>query len=92
MTLGASPGNSNIFNPDGSQVSFSVVAGFAASDTDISDGTYNYYGFLKADGSWYIMQTTKNQSQLRYFKGTSGYTTAWTNKSTHAYDYFDQIF
>jgi hypothetical protein len=89
MSKFASGGQVGIFNADGSQVSFPILDGYAASDTDESDGTYNYYGFLKADGSWYIMQTTKTQTAIRYFAGTSDYTTSWTGKAGLSYGYFN---
>lgn len=92
MSKFASNGQSVLYGADGSAISFSVLDGYAASDTDESDGTYNYYGFLKADGSWYIMRITKDNTAIRYFTGVSGYTTNWTNKAGLSYDYFNVIF
>lgn len=92
MTKFASNGQVSIYNSDGSAVSFPILDGYAASDVDESDGTYNYYGFLKADGSWYILQMTKAATQMRYYKGDSGYTTNWTGKALLSYGYFNTIF
>lgn len=63
-----------------------------AADTDIF-----YYGFLDSKGNWYIMEhdTTagvNNLQTFRFKKGTSGYTTNWTNRETLTYDYFNTIF
>lgn len=92
MSKFASNGQAVIYNSDGSAVGFPILDGYAASDTDESDGTYNYYGFLKADGSWYILRTTKTQTALRYFAGSSDYVTNWTGKGALSYDYFNAIF
>lgn len=92
MSKFAGQGQSVLYNSDGSAVAFSILDGYAASDTDESDGTYNYYGFLKADGSWYIMRTTKTNTEIRYFAGTSDYTTSWTGKAGLSYNYFNVIF
>ena len=56
--------------------------------TDIDDT--GYYGYLKADGSWYIMQ--ENSGAYRYIKGDSDYSTAWTGRAGLSYDYFNQVF
>lgn len=60
------------------------------SDMDTS-GDPDYFGFVDADGGWYIMQLNSSGT-ARYVKGTSGYTTAWTGKSGLSYDYFYNIF
>lgn len=60
------------------------------SDTDEA-GTPQYYGFLAADGSWYIQRVDVNSSS-RYSKGTGSYTTAWTGRAALSYDYYDVIF
>jgi hypothetical protein len=56
--------------------------------TDIDDT--GYYGYLKADGSWYIMQEISGA--YRYIKGDSDYSTAWTGRAGLSYDYFNQVF
>jgi hypothetical protein len=60
------------------------------SDYRISDIEDPYYGYVKADGGWYIMQLTATTA--RYVKGDANYTTAWTNRATPlGYDYFFNI-
>lgn len=54
------------------------------------DSTNGYYGFVDAAGNWYIMKETS--TSYRYVKGTSGYTTAWTNRASQSYDYFYTTF
>jgi len=66
-----------------------LTAGYSISDT-AEIATIKYYGFLKADGGWYIMQ--KNAEAFRYIKGDSGYTTSWTGKAGLTYDYYNIVF
>lgn len=62
---------------------------YKISDLDESTST-KYYGFLKDDGSWYILKITSTQA--RYIKGASSYATNWTNRASLSYDYFDTAF
>lgn len=72
-----------------------ILASYRASDiptvAEASDDT-KYYGYIDSDGLWYIMRTVDSTGTIRFTKGTSGYTTAWTNKTSHSYGYFDAIF
>lgn len=56
--------------------------------TDIDDA--GYYGYLKADGAWYIMSGIAGE--YRYIKGDSDYATNWTNRASLTYGYFNDIF
>jgi|GEM_PF-2325269 len=51
-----------------------------------------YYGFIEKDGAWYITKEDTSAKTYRYCKGASNYSTAWTNRATQDYDYFDKIF
>jgi hypothetical protein len=50
-----------------------------------------YYGFVHKTGAWYISREDDSGS-YRYAKGLSDFPTAWTNRATHTYDYFDNVF
>lgn len=50
-----------------------------------------YYGFLKKNGYWYITKETSAGS-YRYTKGTTSFSTNWTNRASLTYDYFDSVF
>ena len=64
---------------------------YKASDIDAS-GNPEYYGFIKADGGWYILQITDGVN-LRYCKGDSDYTTNWGNrKISLSYNLFHLVF
>ncbi len=60
--------------------------------TEIDDtSSPSYYGFLKKNGNWYIMKEDSTGA-YRYSKGTSLFTTNWTNRASLTYDYFNSIF
>lgn len=56
--------------------------------TDIDDA--GYYGYMKADGAWYIMSGVAGE--YRYIAGASGYATAWDNRGSLLYNYFSEVF
>jgi len=68
-----------------------LVSGYQPSDTDTSSDP-KYYGFLAADGSWYIMEENTANGTFRYIRGTSGYTTNWTGRAALTYGYFNAMF
>lgn len=58
--------------------------------SDIEEGATSYYGFVDANGGWYIMQSSSGA--YRYAAGTSDYTTNWTGRAGLTYDYFYNVF
>ena len=67
------------------------LGGYKVSDVD-ADASPNYYGFLRADGAWYILKETisAGADTYRYVKGASSYN--WSNRASESYDTFDAIF
>jgi len=61
------------------------------SDTDDA-GDPAYFGFLRANGNWYILRQEVADKHYRYVQGESGYATAWTGRAALSYDYFDVVF
>ncbi len=60
--------------------------------TEIDDvSSPSYYGFLKNNGAWYIMKEEASGA-YRYTKGTTSFSTNWTNRASLTYDYFNSIF
>jgi len=53
--------------------------------TDPEIATYKYYGFEDKDGNWYIQRKTVATNAYLFASGTSGYSTAWTNKDSQTY-------
>ncbi len=64
---------------------------YFASDIDES-GDPAYYGFLDKAGNWYILEINTASGTYRYEVGASAYSTAWTNRATQSYGYFDAKF
>jgi hypothetical protein len=68
------------------------VLGYKISDMD-GAGDPSYYGYVKNDGSWYIMRINESDGSVRYARGVSKYTDNWSNRVTGvSYNYFDVIF
>ena len=67
-----------------------LLARYRCADID-KTGDPQYFGFVDADGAWYIMELTIDTS-IRYCKGDDGYTLAWTNRGTNTYGYYYNIF
>jgi hypothetical protein len=69
------------------------VGQYVLSDKD-DDASPNYYGYVDKDGNWYIMKETVSAGNdtYRFIKGSSDYTTNWTNRISLSYDYFYTIF
>ncbi len=70
------------------------MEGYFYSDdkVDSVDSTISYYGFLNKYGEWYIMRKDETNGTGRYYKGDSGYSSAWSARESASYDYFDEIF
>jgi hypothetical protein len=64
-------------------------------DIEVDASPY-YYGFEDADGNWYIRKETLSGTagslSALFARGTSGYTTAWTNRASQSYNYPSVVF
>lgn len=65
------------------------LEGYSLNNYEATGGS-EYIGMENADGAWVIKQYTSGT--MLYAKGTSGYTTAWTNKASQTYDTFNNTF
>jgi hypothetical protein len=64
---------------------------YKASDIDDANDT-KYYGFLAANGDWYIMREDSLAKTFRFVRNRGGYPDAWTGRAGLSYDYFDVVF
>jgi len=64
---------------------------YKISDIDDS-GSTSYYGYVTSGGDWYILEEDSTNDVYRYAKGDSGYSTAWTNRASQNYNYYDVEF
>jgi hypothetical protein len=70
---------------------FSPVGMYITSDMDTAADS-KYYGYVNTSGAWYIMKEVTTAGSFRFTVGSSGYITAWTNRTTQTYTYFDLVF
>lgn len=70
------------------------LSGYRISDRDNTGaGGFNYYGYMKTDGSFYIMREEIATGAYRYYQGAIGsYATDWTARASQTYNYFNVIF
>jgi len=63
-----------------------IIAGYMPADTTepASGAGPNYYGFISANGAWYILKETISgeDGAYRFVKGQSGYETAWAARAS----------
>lgn len=50
-----------------------------------SGATYNYYGFLRTDGSWVILREKSDETEYRFTVGSDSYETGWDNRTSKTY-------
>lgn len=88
---------SSFVNTRGTPVSQDVdlTVGYQIADRD-DDTTTKYYGFMKKDGTHYILRETTSGGDFlyRYYNGgtDTNYSTAWTNRASKTYDYYNVVF
>jgi hypothetical protein len=75
----------------GSSTATSPIEGYKVADLDDSANPA-YYGYINASGAWYILKEDKTTGAYRYTKGDSAYSTAWTDRASKTYGYFNVIF
>lgn len=61
-------------------------------DQDTQSDVYKFYGFVAADGSWYIVRDDTKEQQQRYAAGTDNYKQAWQKRAGKLkYGYIDEV-
>lgn len=88
------PNVMKVTNVDGSAIGGSSTSGISAYTLvqDEETATYEYYGYVKADGSWCIKRVTISTAYSQYVIGATDYTTAWTNRASQTYDDYWDVF
>lgn len=59
--------------------------------SQLDDSTPAFYGFVRKDAAWFIMRESST-GDYRYTKGTTDFSTNWTNRATLTYNLFDIVF
>lgn len=74
----------------GNEASSDILAGYQVGNKeDVPEGT-SYYGFLDTVGNWYIQRVTN--TDVDFARGSSNYSTNWTNRTGLSYAKFDSTF
>lgn len=70
------------------------LSAYAFTNVDDS-ASPSYYGYVKANGAWYIKKYIDNGDgtyTMLYTAGTGDYATGWNNRLTLTYDEYDNVF
>ena len=72
------------------QNALNAIEGYQISDQEIDETSY--YGYLNADGAWYIMKAIRvgTVTNYTYKAGSSGY--SWAGRTSGTYASFDTTF
>lgn len=85
------PSTVKVTNPDGTEVGGSSTVNplsiYTYIQKDTSGATYKYYGYADATtaGGWLIKRITIATNLALFQKGTTDYTTAWSNRASGTY-------
>ncbi len=55
-------------------------------------GDFEYFGYMNPIGKWIIQRHQITTGTYRYVSGSSDYITAWTNKGSLGYGYYNTLF
>ena len=80
--------------PQGADNFNKVFNAYHLVDIDEGSASPQYYGFVRQDGYYFIMKATISSGVTAYTfsKGTSAYSTAWTNRASETYAVFSSVF
>lgn len=87
------PGTVSLKDTTGAKIDPAIkqpTDGYKLAQLDDATSTA-YYGYLNKDSAWYILKEDSTGA-YRYVKGTSSFSTNWTNRASLTYDYFDSVF
>ena len=68
-----------------------TLAPYADTNMDVSSNPL-YFGYIKADGGWYIERFNTSTLETTYCKGSTDYATNWTDRLTLTYNTLNIIF
>lgn len=80
------------FNPATEEKQDATLFHYKLARLPVPGDTLTYLGYLDKDGNWYIAEIDETNGTMKYVKGTSGFTTAWSNRASNTYEDFNSIF
>lgn len=51
-----------------------------------------YAGYMDKEGNWFIQYQNQSDFTFKYARGTSGFSTNWTNRTSLTYSWFSEVF
>lgn len=60
--------------------------------SEIDDNVISFHGFIKKDGSWYILRIDTTVGSFRYSRGDFNFPDSWNNRENLKYDYYHNLF
>jgi len=70
---------------------FAPLGGYVIADQDEA-GDPKYYGFVNAQGHWYILAINTDGSYKYYRSSSVAYATGWAGRAGYTYNYFHAAF
>lgn len=94
LLTGGAPGSGTVTlqNPSGETIypaETQPTEGYQIAEIDESE--ISYFGFVDADGHWFIMREDVAGS-FRYTRGESGFPNSWSIRDKLKYDYYHRVF
>lgn len=74
----------------GNIASSDILAGYEPANKEDNPSGTSYYGFVDTSGNWYIQRVTA--TDIDFARGSSSFSTNWTNRAILSYGKFDSIF
>jgi hypothetical protein len=71
-----------------------ILAGYRNANSDENTGGTSYYGFIDTEGNWYVMKRVESgvTATITFSRGTTNYSTNWTDRASLTYATFDTTF
>lgn len=70
---------------------YAPLGGYVAADAD-EVGDPKYYGFVNAQGVWYILAVAAAGTYKYYRDSSVTYATGWAGRAGYTYNYFHSAF
>lgn len=59
---------------------------------EVENDIISFYGFIDKNGVWYVLRVDMVAGSFRYARGTDNFPSAWENRETLEYGYFNDVF
>ena len=81
-----------ITDSSGNVASQSLIDGYEPANREEDIGATSYYGYVDAEGNWYIQREDDATGDSDFSAGIINYSTNWTNRASLTYAKFNETF